>query len=119
MTLSMTSPIHPTKGYTLDLTCPVITCEACQKVIDASHPGAAVWSPEQTRPQVLFVHKGTCHRWADKQFEARYGRSPHWNEIAAYLAQLVLNYSEPVTDGREVTMPSSGDVFKPTDWTVA
>ncbi|WP_191564606.1 hypothetical protein [Janibacter melonis] len=103
-------PLHPEKGYRLDLRCPVVVCDACGAVIDAAHPGNLLWGDDEP---AVHVHKDwTC--------ASGYRHLPHSQEMGTWLAQLARNHDDPleVSGGREITMPATGDTFRVTDWEV-
>lgn len=102
-------PLHPEKGYRLDLRCPVVACDTCGDVIDAAHPGNRLWSDDS---RSAHVHKA----W---ECAAGYRDVPHSEEIGAWLARLVRNHDDPlVVPGRDLTMPDTGDTFHVTDWEI-
>jgi hypothetical protein len=76
-------PVHPTEGYGMDLTCPVVTCDACGQTI-IEH-GNVLWNPEDDR-DLFFTHKGACDRRLDPT-SAFYSR-----ELGQWLRQLVNNF---------------------------
>lgn len=102
-------PLHPERGYRLDLRCPVVVCDACGEVIDTDHPGNLLWGDEAG--QSHHVHKA-------RPCASAYDGVPLSQEIGQWLAQLVRNHDEPLDlpGGRDVTLPFTGDTFRVTEW---
>ncbi len=102
-------PVDPGDGKTLlDLSCPVIVCDACGQFIDKDHPGNLLW--EYDGPAQHHVHKA-C--------DSAFRHLPLSRDISEWLTQLVYNYTHPLQKpgGVEVTL-YSGSTFRVREWRV-
>ena len=84
-------PLHPQTGRRLDLSCPLILCDACRQQIDTAHPGNVLWKLDD-EAQVWHAHKGRCTRHLDRVA----GEHLMSREVSTWLAQLANNYERPL-----------------------
>lgn len=92
-------PVERRTGVGLDLTCPVVACDACGGII--TDQGNVLWNPEDDR-DLFFTHKGKCDNVVDPS--SRF----YSTEIKAWLQQLVQNVETPLT-GRPLAIGWQGD----------
>ena len=93
--IQLAHPVHPTEGYSVDLSCPVVVCDVCREFIDSAHPGFLVWSASVPPAH---AHQGRCIRAAETRFGHLSARP-----VGEWLEQLARNYASPLI-GAEVTL---------------
>ena len=81
-------PIERRTGDALDLTCPVVVCDACGEVITDS--GNVLWNPEDDR-DLFQIHKGACDHQLDPHHRM------YSSELDQWMKQLAHNVTEPLT----------------------
>mgnify|MGYP005824492943 CR=1 FL=1 len=94
--ITLAYPVHPTKGYDMAMSAPVVTCDHCNKIITADDPGNLLWDPDE--PWQM-VHD---HKRCDWEFEAQLrdtapGRYGYSRDIGLWLRQFRHNYTHPIT----------------------
>jgi hypothetical protein len=102
--ITLVYPVHPKKRYRLDLSCPVILCDACGKPIDGAHPGLLSYTPDDR--QHWHVHKGRC----DRAVEKAAGVHLLTRELDTWLDQLVNNYQRPLIGSTVAIGPDDDEV---------
>ena len=94
-------PVHPTKGYDMDLAAPVVVCDHCHKIISADDPGNILWYGDEPR-RVWHDHKRcdwTFEKLLTDAYPDRYTDS--W-DLDGWIAQLAHNYADPLTRPRSL-----------------
>lgn len=103
--ITLVYPVHPRKGYRLDLACPAVLCDSCGALIDADQPGLIVWRPSDDRA-AWHVHTDACVYAIEK----RAGERLLSRELGDWLTQLSYNHQDPLT-GAQVDVGAYGEVF--------
>jgi hypothetical protein len=82
------------------LSCPVFSCDVCGDMIGDLSEGAAVFADvarrnENTKIDVLHVHKGKCHELAEQKMKQK----AEWQPLGAHLYFLCANTE---VDGKQL-----------------
>jgi hypothetical protein len=93
-------PVHPEKGYGIDVVMPVVVCDVCDEVINVDQGGNVFWDGDGTT-EMWHVHRSMC-TW---KFTQRQSRGQMSRSLGEWLGQLRYNYEHPVI-GSEIRLPA-------------
>lgn len=85
--------------------CPVFVCHACGDPITDASLGAAVFRLGVEMSDVLFAHKGACHRTVEGRLGTG-GAAVGWEELSNHLHQLVFNSGMCISDLQKIEQDS-------------